>query len=431
MAGRWHTLLYTAATATMLGVSFPACAESLKPLLNTLLLQHPRIKAEAEKVQAAEASREQAFSGYLPRMDASASTGYENTDRTALYPPAGEYDLHPDNASLILTQNLFEGFRTKGSLKAADAGIEQAKASLEAAKQQLTLEAITAYLNVMKQQKLSGLADGNMQNLQQQLHLEDEKVDRGSGIAVDVLQAKSRLQISKERHTAFMGSLQDAISNYVQLFGSPPPATLELPGVPLKEIPDTLEQAIEKAIANNPSLHIASNSAEIAEHQQEIAKSSYYPSVDVVAATSYKDDVSGIRGEEKSNSVIIRGTWQLFSGFADQARVKQAAHQHQSAISSVEDAKRRLTEQVKTAWTNLQISTERAELLDNAVNIAGEVYDARKRLRDAGSDTALNVLDAENELFRAQIDAASARFDCYAAVYRLMLAMGTLKADSL
>ena len=65
----------------------------------------------------------------------------------------------------------------------------------------------------------------------------------------------------------------------------------------------------------------------------------------------------------------------------------------------------------------------------NAVNIAAEVFDARRKLREAGKETVINVLDAENELFRAKIDATSARFDYYTSVYRLMLALGWLQLD--
>jgi len=84
---------------------------------------------------------------------------------------------------------------------------------------------------------------------------------------------------------------------------------------------------------------------------------------------------------------------------------------------------------VKLAWTNYNISKERSDLLENAVNIAGEVYDARTRLRDVGKDTAINVLDAENELFRAQIDAAAAKYDYHTAAYRLLRAIGTLQLN--
>lgn len=420
---------YTALAAML--VSATAQAENLAPQLQKLLQSHPRILAEKEKLHAAEAGKQQAFSGYLPRVDATGSVGKENTDRTALYPPAGDYKLDPTNANLSVTQNLFQGFRTSGSMKAADAAIEQAKAGLEGATQQLAFEAASSYLNVLKQRKLLELTDGNMKNLQRQFNMEDERVTRGSGIAVDVLQAKSRLQISKERYTAFTGQLQDAVSNYTQIFGEPPADSLELPKVPEDSLPASLEEAIKTAEKNSPALQSITYGTTLAEHQQTIAQSGFYPSVDVIAATNYKDDAGGITGKETSNAVLLRGTWQLFSGFSDQARVRQATHQYHASRNTEMDASRRLEEQVKLAWTNLQTSKERADLLDNAVNIAGEVFDARKRLRDAGSDTALNVLDAENELFRAKIDASSARFDYYTAVYRLLMTIGSLKISAL
>lgn len=424
MISRWT--LFLACCLTPLAVS----AESLKPLLSELVKTHPRIQAEAEKLDAAKASKDEAFAGYLPKLDATASKGAENTDRTALFPPAGEYNLNPTNANLTLTQNLFDGFRTTGGMEVAGAALSEAQANYEGATQQVLFEGISSYLNVLKQTKLLELAEGNMKNLQQQLNMEDEKVERGSGIAVDVLQAKSRLQISKERHTAFFGNLQDARSNFTQLFGKPAPLELESPAVPETTIPESLEKALKIATVNSPALKAIEQSAEAAEHQKTVAGAGYYPSIDIVAASNYKDDASGIVGKEQSNSVVLRGTWQIFSGFADNARKAQAAHRYQAARNTAEDARRRLDEQVSIAWTNLETSKKRTELLENAVNIAGEVYDARTRLRDAGKDTALNVLDAQNELFRAQIDATAARYDYYTALYRLLMTIGALKMDA-
>lgn len=75
--------------------------------------------------------------------------------------------------------------------------------------------------------------------------------------------------------------------------------------------------------------------------------------------------------------------------------------------------------------------SERVELLENAVNIASEVFDARQKLRDAGKETVINVLDAESEIFNAQINFAAASYDERVAVYQLLLAMGRLNSDNL
>lgn len=73
----------------------------------------------------------------------------------------------------------------------------------------------------------------------------------------------------------------------------------------------------------------------------------------------------------------------------------------------------------------------RIELLENAVNIASEIFSSRRRLREAGKETVLNVLDAENELSNAQINFTSASHDEHLAVYQLLLAMGRLSAPYL
>ena len=429
MAFSFRQVVYsTSASALMaLCVAQPAFAKPLDALLADLAEHHPRIAAQAEKLQAAEAAQNEAFAGFLPKLDLNGTIGKENTDRTKLLVASGDFDLNPTIGGATVTQNLFEGLRTIGAVDGAEARKIVAQYTKDAATQQLFFEAVSAYISVLRQVKLTELSSRNMNTLQEQLNLEDEKVQRGSGIAVDVLQAKSRLQISKERYTAFMGGLRDATARFMQIYGqSPALEEMSLPELPLTQVPASVDEAITIAQSNNPTLLAREENADAVSHQKTIARSGFLPKLDLVASANYREDAGGIQGTEVSNSVVLQGKWNLFSGGADRAKLRKAAHEHQSAIAEASDARRKVEEQVRLAWSNLTISKERADLLQNAVNIAGEVYDARTRLRDAGSDTALNVLDAENELFRAQIDEAAARYAYYESIYRLLLAMGLL-----
>ena len=419
-----NTLLLT--TASML-LGGQALAADMHSSLSALLESHPRLTAEIENINAAKAAIDGARAGYLPRLDTTAAYGYEDTDRTGLVPAGDSFDLQSKAASITATQNIFEGFRTNASVDSAASLAKQAEAAMQSTQQQLLFEGSSAYIAVLRQIKLTQLSERNMATLSTQLDLEDERVERGSGVAVDVLQAKSRLQIAKERYTAFVGGLEESLARYVQVFGAAPQIeTMELAPLPAQHIPETLELAIELATANQPTLKAVESNINSLAYQKQAANAAFYPSVDIVASSSYDDNIAGIRGTDISNSVVLRGNWNLFSGYADESRHKQAVAQHQSAIATGQDTKRRIIEEVKLAWAALNTSKKRAELLDNAVNIAGEVYDARKRLRDVGKDTALNVLDAENELFRAQIDAAAAKYDYHTATYRLLLATGSL-----
>ena len=60
------------------------------------------------------------------------------------------------------------------------------------------------------------------------------------------------------------------------------------------------------------------------------------------------------------------------------------------------------------------------------MNIASEVFESRKKLRAAGKDTVINVLDAKSEIINARINLTTASFNEREAIYALLLAMGRL-----
>ncbi len=92
---------------------------------------------------------------------------------------------------------------------------------------------------------------------------------------------------------------------------------------------------------------------------------------------------------------------------------------------------RGVVQDVGLAWEQLRTVRQRVKLLRNAVTIAAEVHDARRKLREAGQETVINVLDAENEVFYALITATDAEYDARIAVYRLILGLGRLTPAAL
>ena len=92
---------------------------------------------------------------------------------------------------------------------------------------------------------------------------------------------------------------------------------------------------------------------------------------------------------------------------------------------------RKVVEDVRLSWDQLETVRARVTLLENAVNIASEVYVARQKRHEAGQETLLDLLDAENEVFIAQISAADAAFDSRIAVYRMLFAIGRMTPESI
>ena len=126
----------------------------------------------------------------------------------------------------------------------------------------MLLEGINAYYGALRNTKLLGIARDNENIIKRQLVLEDERVQRGSGIAVDVLLAKARLQLAVERRIAVEGSLKEAIARYMQVFNHRQTIpTMVDPNVDLSFLPTEMKSAIDVAVSNNPQAASRNRSA--------------------------------------------------------------------------------------------------------------------------------------------------------------------------
>ena len=185
-----------------LGVVDVAFVSSLEEELAALLLDHPNIRAAYKTVGSPRQGIAHAKSAYYPQVSISGDIAQKVIDNPSERQQGDGQDGKPSSRtpqsfSFSSTHNLFNGFATVSAVRTAKLNKELAQLTLEGTRQNTVLEGITAYENVLRQKHLIELSRENEATIQQQLSLEDERVQRGSGIAVDVLQAKSRLQSAK------------------------------------------------------------------------------------------------------------------------------------------------------------------------------------------------------------------------------------------
>ena len=427
MIYRKVVFMATAAVA-LVSLQSPTVAAPLIEELSDLVANHPLIQSNRFQVKSAEQNVRAAFSPYLPQLDLTADAGQQRVSTAALRStPDGPLESGTETWGLSLTQNVYDGGLKSSNRISSKLQRDIADITLTSVRQSIMFEGVTSYLDVLRQSQLLDLSSQNEDNIRRQLQLEDERVQRGSGIAVDVLQAKSRLQIALERKVSVQGALQDALSRYLQVFNhSPEQAAMNLPAPPNALLPKSLDDAIGIALAENPAVKSGQRQIEIADQNREGVQSEYLPTIDVVAEGNYEDDFNGVPGIRRDYSLKVRANWNLFNGLSTKSRTKGAAYTYQARQADYVQTRLKIKEQTRLAWQSLMTARERVDLLDNAVNIAAEVFDARERLRENGQETALNVLDAENEVFNARINYTSALFDARVAAYQLLIAMGRL-----
>ena len=173
-----------------------ASAQSLEDEIKQLLEYHPQIQAARANLAASEEGVTKAFADFLPKLNFSGHYGYDYIDspgRRAAEPDGTEISAVPRKAGFSVTQTVFNGYANYANNETARLSRDVAEISLDGNAQSVTFEGTSSYLLVLRDLQFHELAQASEANIQRQLELEDERVRRGSGITVDVLQAKSRL----------------------------------------------------------------------------------------------------------------------------------------------------------------------------------------------------------------------------------------------
>ncbi|MGY8995099.1 MAG: TolC family protein, partial [Alphaproteobacteria bacterium] len=174
-----------------------ATADSLENEIRILMIENPELESLRNQAFAAEEGETIAFAGFLPQIDVSGDFGREHTDSPArrLSNPDDPLELTRSRVTATLRQRLFDGFGTQAQYDSALLSSEVADITLENQTQGLIFIGVRSYLNVLRAMALIDLSTRNVGVIQTQLNLETERVERGSGVTLDELQAKSRLQI--------------------------------------------------------------------------------------------------------------------------------------------------------------------------------------------------------------------------------------------
>jgi len=244
-----------AAMALLLFVSANAAADGLRADIIEMLAQHKRVEAAKLDLEAAKQRSTAAGGAWYPTLDATTSYGWEDQNKGQ---GSDDTSMPPRVLELSLTQLIWDFGATNAAIDRSKIEVTQAQQTLESTRQNVALEGVNAWFNVVRQRKLLQFNGGSVDNVKRQMQLEDARVQRGSGLATDVLQAKSQLAGLDATNTRLKGALRTAVNRYRAVFsGSPPeltPANMKLPKPPLEILPATVDEAVAIAMEENPRL---------------------------------------------------------------------------------------------------------------------------------------------------------------------------------
>lgn len=417
--------------ALVAGGAGSASATSLKDAVRSALQTNPDVGIVAENKRAVEYELDQARGQYLPVLDYTGFAGYEATRDGVAFGRGtneGSLGMPTYQSGLTLTQMLFDGRATDADVARQEGRVISATRRVRESSEFIGQDAIEAYLESLRQRELAAIAEDNVRSHELTLQLVEQKAAGGAATTADVQQAESRLAAAQATLTEAEGRLRDADATYARVIGEAPTELVR--PVPLTwALPATLEDAVELALRNNPTIAVSRADLESTRQEYRAGKAAFWPTVNLELNADATRNESGTRGADLSAAALIRVNYNLFRGFRDSNRVNELVHRIGESRQRLNRAIRLTEEEMRLAWNALTSARDRLAAQRREVEANDRVRQTYKQQFDVGGRNLLELLDAENELFIAKGNLVTTEFLEIFSVYRILATGGVLLAS--
>ena len=413
------------AGAVALAFSGAAAAETLKEVVTFAIETNPQVVSVAKRRAAADFAIDAARGGYFPKADFVYGTGRERSQNpTTLATNPDWVSLNRKQEGLVVNQMLFDGFGVKGEVDRRRAISESTAHRVYGTAEEIALQAIEAYLDVLKNRELVAYAKENLAAHQKTFNQVKLRSDKGVGRRADLDQIDARLALAISNMGSAESNLRDAEITYLKVVGKAP-VSLTVPPVP-QNIPRSVDEAVKIGQENHPILRSAQADVDAAQAQREVARSFLAPRLELEASYSNNKNIDGLDGPNRDRTLMLWLKWNVFRGGFDYYRLNETGLQINEASEIARNTNRQVEASVRLAYNSFATARDRLPSLERYVKSSDTTRVAYASQFDIGQRTLLDLLDSENEFFTARSIYINGKFIEMTARYRILNAMGWL-----
>ena len=415
------SLVAAAASLLLSGVAFGQGPATLKDSVEKAIFSNPEIKLKNENFLAATSEQDVSKGGWRPRVDLNLSAGRYNS--TAPGVDAGDYS-HSQSA-LQLRQTLFDGSATANDVRRLGHSRMAAYFDLLSSSDQIALETIRAYLDVLRYRELVALAKENFTTHNDIYNLLMSRINAGVGRRVDLEQAAGRMALAESNWLTEASNLHDVSARFQRLVGEAPPENLA-PVPSFTPYLPTREGFVADTVRKNPDFLSSVSTVRAYRADAEMRKSGYWPTVELRASQSIERNRSGVMGDYHDRSIELVMNYNLYRGGSDAARVQQYAAKLNAAYDLRDKQCRDIRQTALIALNDVtRLGLQRTQLAQHELSTS-KAREAYRQQFDIGQRSLLDLLDTENELYQARRALVNADSDLQLANARVLTVNGSL-----
>lgn len=404
----------------------------LKTAARIALVGNPTLAAAEARVRQAMERVKQAKADYWPRLDLTALGARvwlsdndlkTNLAMARLLDPAATVDDPEDryNTGLVASWKVFDGFARKFANASARYGRDQSQAALDDSRRLILFSVATAYFAAQLIRENVDITRADEEFNQRRLVEAEARRRVGTGSLSDKLNFEIRINDARATRIQAERNYEAAIYALAALLGLQEasfPPTVKL--APLKdETKDELakpdaEELIVYARKHRPDIRQSEFGIQQADAQVRIARSRFYPNLNLSAGYD-GTHTDNLRLEEDDYGAFVglSISYNLFSGGADRARVKEARERALELEKSLENLRITVSSEVRDSLAQLLSAQEQLRLQ----RINAELVQTNRDLVDkeytAGQASLVRLNEAQRDLVTARS--------------RLALALATLR----
>lgn len=415
------SLILTA--ALLLGASSAVTAKvwTLDDCINYAVENNIQVKNSRAQELSGEYDITEAKDNFLPSVSASASQTFNFGRGLTSENTYADRNTANFQWGVGMQLPLFQGLQATRQLKYARVNLRTLALRTEAAKENITLNVIAQYLQVLYCRELLATADEQVRLSEYELERQQALADAGKIAEVNVIQAKSQVAQDRLSVTNAQNDYTLALLDLAQLIQlgdidgfDVAPLDEELPVVP------SVDAVYSDALLSNSGLLAAQNGVTAAIAQESVARTGYIPRLSFNAGigSSYYhiggyDNAAFGRQMRDNYSTYFGFSLQIpiFDAFSTRNRVRKAQVQTLTARLQLQDTETQLYKDIQQAYYRAVAAHEKFRTGLESEQLAREAFDAMKEKYEMGRATPQEFEQSKTASLKATIERIQANYE--------------------
>lgn len=346
-------------------------------------------------------------------------TTFQVTNQTSLY----------TSGNLSTNVDLFQGFAKINQIRQNKTLLEADKSNVDKVKNDLILQVVTAYLQVLYNTDLARASKDQLDIANKTLVRENALLDAGNKTLADISQAKSQVATAELNLTNAQNQLSVSYLTLGQLMELQPSQkfVVQAPIIDNIQVTPTTnnpEEIFDNAMKIFPDIKLANLRSLAAKQAIDIAKGAYSPRLSLgaglsssysyqfnyagqFAQQSFTDQINQRFGQSIGMSIQIP----IFNGFTARSGVRRAKINYNSTLTQEQLAKNNLNKVIFQATTDLKAAQSRFISTQNAFNAQKDAFYVVEQRYNVGLVNSLDYSTAQTNRNKAEIDFIQAKYD--------------------